>query len=82
MIMNRHEYLYTQVQAERIRQALAAPDAIGLHPKAVKGMRDGLRSQLDDLEFELAEYDKSHQSREDTLETESTIEIGEVLIKA
>lgn len=57
MITNQRQYLNTQAQAERFRQALAAPDLEGLHPKAAKAMRDGLRSQLDDLETELGEYD-------------------------
>lgn len=82
MITNQRQYLNTQAQAERFRQALAAPDAEGLHPKAAKAMRDGLRSQLEDLEVELAEYDALRDGRVVTLEAESIVGIGEVLIKA
>jgi HTH-type transcriptional regulator/antitoxin HigA len=82
MITNQRQYLNTQAQAERFRQALAAPDAEGLHPKAAKAMRDGLRSQLEDLETELAEYDALRQGRVATLEAESIVAIGEALIKA
>jgi len=82
MITNQRQYLNTQAQAERFRQALAAPDPEGLHPKAAKAMREGLRSQLDDLEAELAEYDALRQGRVDTLEAESIVGIGEALIKA
>ena len=57
MITNQRQYLSTQAQATRFREALAAPER-GLHPKAAKAMRDGLRSQLDDLEAELAEYER------------------------
>ncbi|MPZ45727.1 MAG: hypothetical protein GEV05_20510 [Betaproteobacteria bacterium] len=45
-------------------------------------MHDGLRSQLDDLEAELAEYDALRQGQVFTLEAESIIGIGEALIKA
>jgi len=82
MITNQRQYLNTQAQAERFRQALAAPDAEGLHPKAAKAMRDGLRSQLEDLEAELAEYDALREGRVAMLEAESIVGIGEALIKA
>lgn len=48
MITNHRQYLNMQAQVERFRRALASPDAEGLHPKAARAMRDGLRSQLDD----------------------------------
>jgi HTH-type transcriptional regulator / antitoxin HigA len=82
MITNQRQYLNTQAQAERFRQALAAPDQEGLHPKAAKAMRDGLRSQLHDLEAELAEYDALRRGQVMTLEAESIVGIGEALIKA
>ncbi|MDR1969265.1 MAG: helix-turn-helix domain-containing protein [Burkholderiaceae bacterium] len=82
MITNQRQYLNTQAQAERFRHALAAPDAQGVHPKAVKAMRDGLRSQLEDLETELAEYDALRQGQATTLEAQSIAGIGEALIKA
>ncbi|MDR2614849.1 MAG: helix-turn-helix domain-containing protein, partial [Candidatus Accumulibacter sp.] len=53
-----------------------------LHPKAVKAMRDGLRSQLEDLEAELAEYEALRQGQVATLEADSIVGIGEALIKA
>lgn len=82
MITNQRQYLNTQAQAERFRQALAAPDADDLHPKAAKAMRDGLRSQLEDLEAELAEYDALRDGRVATLVAESIVGIGDALIKA
>ena len=33
------------------------PDPEGLLPKAAKALRDGLRSQLEDLEAEIREYE-------------------------
>lgn len=82
MITNQRQYLNTQAQAERFRQALAAPDKPSLHPKAAKAMRDGLRSQLADLEAELAEYEALRDGRITKLEAESIVGIGEALIKA
>jgi DNA-binding Xre family transcriptional regulator len=82
MITNQRQYLNTQAQAERFRQTLAAPDAQGLHPKAARAMRAGLRSQLDDLEAELTEYDALREGRVATLEAESILGIGTALIKA
>lgn len=82
MITNQRQYVNTQAQAERFRQALAAPVADGQHPKAVKAMREGLRSQLEDLEAELAEYDALRRGELTTLEAESIVGIGAALIKA
>ena len=82
MITNQRQYLVAQSQAERFRQALAAPDAQGLHPKAARAMRAGLRSQLDDIEAELAEYDALSQGQVTELEAESIVGIGQALIKA
>lgn len=82
MISNQRQYLITQSQAERFRQALAAPDAQGLHPKAVAAMRAGLRSQLDDLEAEMAEYDALRSGQITAFEADSIIGIGAALIKA
>ena len=82
MITNQRQYLNTRAEAERFRQALAAPAAKGLHPKAAKAMRDGLKSQLDDLDAEIAEYDALREGRATTLEAHSILEIGPMLIKA
>jgi HTH-type transcriptional regulator / antitoxin HigA len=82
MITNQRQYLTTQAQAERFRQALTAPDTSGMHPKATKAMRAGLRSQLDDLEAEIAEYDALRQGKVSAFEAESIVGIGIALIKA
>jgi DNA-binding Xre family transcriptional regulator len=82
VITNERQYLVTQTQAERFRQALAAPDKKGLHPKAAKAMREGLRSQLDDLEAEIAEYEALRKGGVKALRAESIAEIGVALIKA
>lgn len=82
MITNQRQYLIAQSQAERFRLALTTPDAQGLHPKAAKAMRAGLRSQLDDLDAELTEYDALRLGRITSLEADSIVGIGDALIKA
>jgi HTH-type transcriptional regulator/antitoxin HigA len=82
VITNQRQYLVAQAQAERFRQALAAPDTRGLHPKAARAMRAGLRSQLDDIEAELAEYDTLSQGQVTEIEAESIVGIGQALVKA
>jgi len=57
MISSQSQYLITQAQAAKFRDALAAAPAEGLHPKALKAMRDGAQSQLAELEEQIAEYD-------------------------
>ena len=60
MITNERQYAITKAQAARFKEALAKPDEQGkkLHPKVQKAMREGLRSQLQDLEAEIAEFEK------------------------
>lgn len=82
MITNQRQYLVAQRQIEQFRLAIAAPDASNLHPKALRAMRAGLRSQLIDLEEELAEYDALRQGKITSLEAESIVGIGLALIKA
>ena len=57
MITNERQYLITQAQAVKFRDALAAAPTAGLPPKALKAMRDGAQSQLAELEEQIAEYD-------------------------
>lgn len=82
MITNHRQYLNTRAQVERFRQALAAPDPEGTHPKAARAMREAARSQLADLQAELAEYDALRQGRVVRLEADSIVGIGMALIKA
>ena len=82
MITNQRQYLVAQSQTERFRQALATPDATGLHPKVARAMRAGLHSQLDDIEAELAESDALREGQVTELQAESIVDIGQALIKA
>ena len=82
MITNQRQYVNTRAQAERFRQSLSTSDSEGLHPKAAKAMRDGLRSQLEDLDAELAEYEALRRGEVVTIEAQSIVAIGGALIKA
>ena len=82
MITNERQYLITQAQAAKFRDALAAEPAEGLHPKAIKAMRDGARSQLAELDEQLAEYDALRTGKVVSFKMDSITGIGDALVKA
>ena len=82
MITNERQYLITQAQAAKFRDALAATPAEGLHPKARKAMRDGAQSQLAELEEQLAEYDTLRAGKIVSIKADSITGIGDALVKA
>ena len=82
MITNERQYLITQAQAAKFRDALVAAPTEGLHPKALKAMRDGAQSQLAELEEQLAEYEALRAGKIVSIEVDSITGIGEALVKA
>ena len=82
MITNERQYQITQAQAVKFREALATTPATGLHPKALKAMRDGAQSQLAELEEQLAEYEALRAGTIVSFEVDSLTGIGEALVKA
>lgn len=82
MITNERQYLITQAQAAKFREALAAPATMGLHPKALEAMRKGAQSQLRELEQQLVEYEALRAGTVQSLNVDSITGIGEALIKA
>jgi DNA-binding Xre family transcriptional regulator len=82
MITNERQYLITQAQAAKFREALADVPAEGLHPKALKAVRDGARSQLAELEEQLAEYDGLRTGKVVSFKMDSITGIGDALVKA
>jgi hypothetical protein len=56
VLANDHQYLVTLGLIKRFERALAAPNREGLQSRAADATRAGLRSQLDDLGAEIAEY--------------------------
>jgi ribosome-binding protein aMBF1 (putative translation factor) len=82
MITNERQYLITQAQAEKFREALTSIPAKGLHPKALKAMREGAQSQLAELEAQLAEYNALRAGKVVSFKVDSIVATGEALVKA
>lgn len=60
MIKNERQYKITKAQADRFSQTLERLEldsGEGVHPLIAKARTDAVRSQLADLEMELAEYE-------------------------
>ena len=81
-ILELAQYLITQAQAAKFRDALAAVPAPDLHPMMAKAMREGAQSQLAELEAQLAEYDALRSGKIATFKVDSIAGIGLALIKA
>lgn len=84
MITNERQYAISKARAERFKQALAgAGQQSGkLHPRAVKAMREGIESQLNDLQQELSEYEQLRKGTMSTIVADSILELAVGLIKA
>ena len=85
MIKNERQYRITKAQAARFRQALQTlhdrPDD-DLHPVLRAAQEAAIRSQLADLEAEIADYDALTSGRPVRLELDSFAELPETLIRA
>lgn len=85
MIRNEREYRITQAQAAQFRKSLAATEAMedaSLHPLIRKAQRDALRSQIEDLQRDVVEYEALQEGRFPVLELSSMEELPLALIKA
>jgi transcriptional regulator with XRE-family HTH domain len=85
MIRNEREYRITQAQADQFSRSLAAVEAatdVSMHPKIRQAQRDALRSQLEDLRRDIAEYDALRAGERPVLELSSMEELPQALIKA
>ncbi len=85
MIRNEREYRITQAQADQFSRSLADAEAAAdasVHPKIRQAQRDALRSQLEDLRRDLAEYEMLRAGNRPVLELSSMEELPEALIKA
>ena len=82
MITNERQYLITQAQAAKFRDALAAAPAEGQPPKALKAMREGAQSQLAELEEQIAEYEALRAGKIVSIKADSITGIGDALVKA
>jgi transcriptional regulator with XRE-family HTH domain/Zn-dependent peptidase ImmA (M78 family) len=86
MIKNERQYRVTKAQARKFEEALArlsaAPPDERVHSRIRQAQLDGVRSQLDQLRAELAEYEALSSGVAPHLEWRDVSAFGSLLIKA
>jgi ribosome-binding protein aMBF1 (putative translation factor) len=85
VIRNERQYRITRAQAGRFGRTIAAAAAAPnptIHPKLRKAQLDGLRSQLEDLNRELSEYEELQSGRRRVIPLGSLEELPKTLIQA
>lgn len=86
MITNERQYKITRSEADRFRKAIndlaEAPLRDGVHPRLAEAEREGMESQLADLQADLAEYDRLKSADLSVISGSSFDDIADGLIKA
>ena len=87
MIKNERQYRITKAQANGFARTLqnlreSSGPAEGVHPLIARVQEEALRSQLDDLEHEMREYESLRSGAFQFNDLSSVAEIPTVLIKA
>lgn len=84
MITNERQYAITKAQVARFKEALDKPgdQRPKLHPRALKAMRNGVESQLQDLQAEIADYEKLRGGEVTSIVADSILDLAGALIKA
>ncbi len=87
MIKNERQYRITRAQADKFAQALQSASKRGasapeMHPLLLKAHEDALRSQLEDLRTEIAEYEALISGKERVPEVQSLDQLPQTLIQA
>src|SRR5437868_1854419 len=85
MIKNERQYKITRVQIQKFRDALdrlRCNRPKDTHPILLKAQRDALRSQLNDLLAEVAEYEGLQKGNQSVLRLDSLNELPNALIRA
>ncbi len=87
MIKNERQYKITKAQADRFsgtleRLEMDAGEGANVHPLIAKARRDAVRSQLADLEKELAEYEALKKGEFGMEGLNVVADLPDVLIKA
>ena len=85
MITNERQYKITRAQAERFRKTLADLErnpAEGIHPLVAKAERDGLASQLEELDTDVAAYEALKAMDVHRISISSFDELANGLIRA
>lgn len=84
MIRNDREFKITKAQAASFEKALAdatSDTSDSLHPMIRQAQLDAMRSQLDELQAELAEYEALKEGRRDIIEVASLEDLPKALIQ-
>ena len=86
MITNERQYKITRGQAERFKKTISeiadSKPRGDIHPLLIKAQMDALKSQLQDLQEELAEYEHLKSADVHTISIGSLEELADGLIKA
>jgi ribosome-binding protein aMBF1 (putative translation factor) len=85
MIKNERQYRITKAHAQRFEQAIADVQATpkpAIHPKLRKAELDGLRSQRQDLERELRDYEELRSGKRRAIPLDSIEDLPKTLIQA
>jgi ribosome-binding protein aMBF1 (putative translation factor)/Zn-dependent peptidase ImmA (M78 family) len=87
MIKNERQYKITKAQVDRFEQSLQnfeETTSVGkkVHPLILKAQQDALRSQLDELQEDLREYEALRSGERTVLPVETFEELPRALIKA
>jgi ribosome-binding protein aMBF1 (putative translation factor) len=85
MIKNERQYRITKAHAQRFEQAIADLQATpkpAIHPKLRKAELDGLRSQRQDLERELRDYEELRSGKRRAIPLDSIEDLPKTLIQA
>ena len=87
MIENARQYRITKAQAAKFAQAVKDFDMrqsahVDVHPKLIKAQRDALKSQLESLQQELKEYEKTKASRKPQIDLTKLTDLPQALIRA
>jgi transcriptional regulator with XRE-family HTH domain/cytidylate kinase len=86
MIKNERQYRITKSEAQKFRAAVErleeTPSARGIHPLLAKAELDGLKSQLEELEEEIRQYDSLRSGKKEIVPVDSVQDIPLRLIEA
>lgn len=84
MIKNERQYRIAKAQAGKFSHAIDEAETSGgsLDSTLLKAEIDGMRSQLQDLNFELREYENLRAGKYDALQVDAFDELPDALIKA
>jgi ribosome-binding protein aMBF1 (putative translation factor) len=84
MITNERQYRVTRSQLQKLEKSLPGNEASEgkLDPRLRAAVRDGLQSQIDELQEQIAEYERLKNSSVSDIKLGSLEELPAVLVKA